>query len=161
MKKTLLILLVLLTLVFCYGCAPGIDMPFNGDIEFHSITLTVPERFIRDSTQSNEDLWVFEHGNYSEYVLISRKDITGDTTASLESYVEYMKENHADSEIVTFMEGDAVHSVYYMDEVFCQEMLFPYEGSFYAIALRGGTESSFEELTATIKLSASTEISAA
>ena len=161
MKKTVLALLLLFSLIFCYGCTAGIDMPFNGEIGFHDITLTVPERFIRDSTQSNEDLWIFEQGNYSEYILISRKDITGDTASSLESYVEYMKSNNAESSIVSFLGVDAVHSVYYTDEVFCQEILFPYEGSFYAVALRGGTEESFEEIVSTVKLSESADISAA
>lgn len=127
-------------------------MPFNGTIEFHSIRLTIPERFIRDSTQSSDDLWIFEHNNYSEYILISRKDITGDISSSLTAYVEYMKGNGAESAIVPFLNGKAVVSKYYMEEVFCQEILLPHDNAFFAIALRGGSESGFKEITDTIQL---------
>ena len=67
--------------------------------------------------------------------------------------LEYMKENGAQSEIVPFLNGDAVVSTYYLEEtLFCQEILFPYDHSFYAVALRGGDESGFKEITDTIDL---------
>ena len=151
-KKTLAVIFAVILVILSSGCS-RVNMPFNGDIQFHSITLTVPQRFIRDSTQSNNDLWVFEHGNYSEYMLISRKDITGDISASLSAYADYMKENGAESSIISFLGSDAVASSYYLENVFCQELLIPYDGSFYAIALRGGTESGFQEITDSIHLS--------
>lgn len=112
----------------------------------------IPEKFIRDSTQSTEDLWIFEHGNYAEYIIISRKDINGDTVASLENYVDYMKEQGATSEITTFLEKDAVHSTYNLADIFCQEILFAHDGSFYAVALRGGTEEDFKNLLDTVNI---------
>lgn len=143
---------VFLVLVLFFSLSACSKIPFNGTIEFHSISLTIPEKFIRDSTQSNDDLWVFEHNNYSEYIIISRKDITGDVQSSITNYTEYMKENNATSEIVSFSNNDAVHSTYYNDDVFCQEILFAYNNSFYAVALRGGTQSGFEEIIDTISL---------
>ena len=86
---------LLLMLIILSGCIGSSKMPFNGDITFNEITLTIPERFIRDSTQSNDDLWVFEHDNYSEMILISRSEIVGDVTLSLETYIDYMKEKDA------------------------------------------------------------------
>lgn len=156
-KKILVVILLILSLSFSAGCG-RIQMPFNGDITFHKISLTVPERFIRDSTQSTEDVWVFEHNNYSEYILISRKDIDGDASAWLNAHVRYMEGNGANSEIVSFLNGDAVVSTYYLDDVFCQEVVFPYDNSFYAVALRGGTENGFREITATIKLMQNVEL---
>lgn len=152
MKRVLIIFMVAFMCVFTCGCVNKSEMPFNGDVEFHSIALTVPEKFIRDSTQSTEDFWVFEHGIYSELILISRKDIAGDASALLDAYVESMKEVDANSERTTFLDGDAVHSTYYLEDVFCQEILFPYNNSFYAVALRGGDETVFKEITDTIKL---------
>ena len=149
MKKLISLFLVL---AFVFSLSACSKMPFNGEIEFHSISLTIPERFIRDSTQSNDDLWIFEHDNYSEYIIISRKDITGDAGSSLLNYVEYMKENGADSEIASFLNNDAVLTTYYKDDVFCQEILFAYNSSFYAVALRGGTQSGFAEIVNTICL---------
>ncbi len=134
------------------GCGKGSDMPYSGDIRFHEMTATIPGSFVRDSTQSREDLWIFEKGFYSELIILSRSDITGDVGASLDDYVAYMKEQGADSQRETFLQMEAVSSVYTKDGVFCQEMLFAYNGSFYAIALRGGTEDEFQSLLNTIRI---------
>lgn len=154
MKKKVLAILVTLSvlLIFggCSGMIPTSTMPFNGDIQFHDITLTVPTRFIRDSTQSNEDFWVFERGGYAEYVLLSKK--TASTT--LNEYMLYMQENGANSEMVTFLDGDAVLSSYTKDGLYCQEILFIHNGAAYAIALRGGTEAGFKEITDTVAIPA-------
>ena len=93
---------IILAIIFVFSLSACSQMPFNGDIEFYDISLTIPERFIRDSTQSNDNLWVFESDNYSEYIIISRKDVTGETQSALTDYAEYMKENGAESEIVSF-----------------------------------------------------------
>lgn len=149
MRRFISIFLVLILVFTLSSCS---TMPFNGDIVFHDISLTIPERFIRDSTQSNDNLWIFEHGNYSEYIIISRKDTTGEVRSALMNYVKYMKENGAESEIISFLDNDAVLSTYYKDDVFCQEILFPYNASFYAVAIRGGTQDDFGEITDTISL---------
>ena len=70
--------------------------------------------------------------------------------------LEYMKEQGVASEITTFLENEAVHSAYTQDEVFCQEMLFAYNGSFYAIALRGGDEETFQSLLETVIINEAT-----
>ncbi len=149
MKKIMTFSLMIVFILSLCACS---KMPFNGPIEFHEITLTVPERFVRDSTQSKEDLWVFEHGNYSEYIIISRKDITGEAQTALRDYVDYMKENGAESEMVSFLNDNAVHSTYYQEEEFCQELLFAHNNAFYAVALRGGDQKGFEEIVNTIGL---------
>ena len=143
---------IILAIIFVFSLSACSQMPFNGDIEFYDISLTIPERFIRDSTQSNDNLWVFESDNYSEYIIISRKDVTGETQSALTDYAEYMKENGAESEIVSFLNDNAVLSTYYKDDEFCQEILFTYRNSFYAVALRGGSQNGFEEITDTISL---------
>lgn len=154
MKKMLsMILLVsmLLTLGGCFGMA---RMPFNGDITFHDITLTVPEKYIRDSTKSDEDTWIYEYDSYAEYIVIMRKDFSGDESAALEDYVAYMKENKAESEVVSFQDGSAVHTTYTKNNQFCQELLFIHGDSVYAVALRACPRATFEEVTKTIALSA-------
>ena len=142
---------IFLAIIFVFSLSACSQMPFNGDIEFHDISLTIPERFIRDSTQSNDNLWVFECDNYSEYIIISRKDVTGETQSALADYAEYMKESGAESEIVSFLNDKAVLSAYYKDDEFCQEILFAYRNSFYAVALRGGSQNDFAEITNTIQ----------
>ena len=151
MKKVLAMILFVSMLLALVGCSGRIKMPYNGDIEFHKITLTIPIRFVRDSTKSNADMWVFERGGYAEYILVSRKDFEGDAAASLEKYVEYMKGNGATSAIITFLEGSAVRSQYTKDDLLCQEILFIQGDSVYAVALRGGTADGFKEITDTVQ----------
>ena len=50
------------------------------------------------------------------------------------------------------MQHDAVHSTYTREEQFCQEMLFVYNGSIYALALRGGTEEEFDAFLKSVNL---------
>ena len=113
-------------------------MPFNGPITFHELALTIPDGFIRDSTQSTQDAWLFEKGFYSRLIILTRNDQNGDVDASLDSYRERMKEIGAASERTTFLDQPAVHSAYTKDNTYCQEILFIYHGSYYAVALRGG-----------------------
>ena len=126
------------------------DMPYNGDVAFHEITVTIPENFIRDSVQSKEDLWIFERGMYTQLIILTRNDIAGDVAASMDTYAQYMQDKGADVQRTTFMDMDAVASTYMLEEQFCQEMLFACNGSAYAIALRGGTEDEFQSLLDTV-----------
>lgn len=151
-RRVTLMLLVLSIVFAVSACGPFSKMPFNGEIEFHSISLVIPEEYIRDSTQSTDDLWLFERGLYRQHIILSRKDANGDTPADLGSYVDYMKENGAASEITTFIGLDSVFSAYTMDGVFCQEMLFIYDDAYYAIALRGGDEKEFNALLDTVAI---------
>lgn len=167
MKRIIMGLIALCLIASLSGCFFALNLPFedeiekrddsktipyNGDIEFHSISLTVPERFIRDSTQSNEDMWIFERGFYSEYILISRRDANGEGNEKLESYKAFLLENGSSCETVTFLEMEAILCNYYQEEVFCQEIVFVYDDAVYAVALRGGKEESFSEITDSIKL---------
>ena len=127
------------------GCQ-RINMPFNGKITFHDITAVIPKNFIRDSTSSNEDLWVFEKGMYSETIIISRQDLQGDAIKVLDDYVELMLERGAESSRGKYLYTDAVMSKYIKDSEYCQEIAFCYNGSIYAFALRGGTDEEFQSL---------------
>jgi hypothetical protein len=144
MPAVLLALCILLT-----SCSLT-DMPFNVPIEFHDIAMTIPEKFVRDSVQSTDDLWIFEYDQFKEFILISRKESTADVATTLENNLEYMLEQGAQSEIVKFLGVDALMSTYTLDDMFCQELLLPYNGAFYAIALRGGTEADFQALLETV-----------
>ena len=121
-------------------------MPFNGDVTFHDLKITIPTSYIRDSTQSDQDLWIFEQDGYEQVILLSRVDQQGDADQLLDEYVTLMQERQASAQRTTFLDQGAVHSTYTQDGTYCQEMLFLYNGSCYAIALRGGTENDFSEL---------------
>ena len=147
MKKTAVtLLLVCFVVCLLSGCGPREKMPFNGDIRFHDIMAVIPDSYIRDSTESNDDLWVFEKNRYKSMIIMQRTDVKADADIELDNYVQVMLERGADSSRGDFLLTDAVLSIYYLDDVFCQEILFVYNNSFYAFALRGGTEAEFQEL---------------
>ena len=147
-----LLCITLLTVTSLSGCGSSSSMPFNGDITFHSISLHIDDRFIRDSTQSTNEVWIFEHGFYKEYVILSKKVTAHDPADYLPDYAEYMEGLGAEAEIKTYLDTDAVFSTYTKDGVFCQEVFFYHNGAYYAIALRGGTEEGFTELISTVSL---------
>lgn len=154
----LFLITLLFTCCFVGCCFPNSSsMPFNGDVTFHELQLTIPTAYIRDSTQSNEDFWVFEQGGYDQLILLSRRELSSDPDTILDTYVGSMQEIGATAQKTTFLNQDAVHSTYTQEGVFCQEMLFIYNGSTYAIALRGGTEEGFSALLDSVNL---TEMSA-
>ena len=145
MKKLGLLLAFLLLLTLC-GCGKSSDMPFNGEISFHDITLTIPEKYIRDSTQSTEDSWLFERGWYSAQILLVRKDASADPEAAMESYRQYLTEQGASSQKTTFLGRDALHSTADQSGKAWREIFFYHNGSSYAVALRGGTEEEYQAL---------------
>ena len=102
--------------------------------------------FIRDSAQSNEDLWIFEKNRYKEMIILHRTDLPADADAEPDRYVQSMLDRGAESSRGEFLLTDAVKSTYMPDDVYCQEILFVYGDSFYAFALRGGTEEDFQAL---------------
>ncbi len=154
MKKLIAVALALLTLVSLAACGRGSRMPFNGDITFHELTMTVPDSFIRDSTQSDDNGWVFEKGGYKQMIIVTRSERTQDADTTLQSYAESMTEVGATTEITEYLGCKGVRSAYTRNEMFCQEMLFIHGTSIYAIALRGGTEAEFDDLLGTVKLAA-------
>ena len=152
MKRVMLIVMILAMIIVLWGCSLGIDMPFNGVVSFHDITITIPSDFIRDSTRSNQDQWCFEKDRYSQMIILQRKDAGSDVSATLDDYVVYMTEQGCSSQRTTFRDLDAVRTTYTKDGQFCQEVLFCLNESLYAIALRGGTEDSFAALLDSVVL---------
>ena len=147
-----LLCVALLTVTSLSGCGSSSSMPFNGDVTFHSISLHIDDRFIRDSTQSSDEVWIFERGYYKEYVILSKKVAANDPADYLPDYAAYMEGQGAETEIKTYLDTDAVFSTDTKDEVFCQEVFFFHNGAYYAIALRGGTEEGFAELISSVSL---------
>jgi len=152
MKKVIALILVLSMLFAMAACGIRSDMPFNGDIEFHDLTLTIPESFIRDSTQSNDDLWVFEKGRYEQLIILSRQDLVGKEADTLDDYADYLSEQGIEVSRTVFAQCEAVYSAYTREEQFCQEVCFVCCGSVYALALRGGTTVEFEEFLKSVQL---------
>lgn len=127
------------------------NMPFNGAIAFHKISLTIPSGYIRDSTQSTEDFWIFEKGFYSRYIMLSRKDLQGDADEALDAYAEYLKEQGVNTQRETFCQLEALRSESLQGDSW-REILFAHDGSLYAVAIRGGTGEEMQALIDTIAI---------
>ncbi len=142
-------LALLMIAVVCSGCTvlrlfrQASNMPFNGNVTFHEISVEIPSRFIRDSTQSNETYWFFEHGWGSEVITLMYKE----SAADLESYRTYLEEQGFEAEDGTFINCPAVKSEGVdKNGKTHREMFFIYKDHSYAVALTGGTEEEFQDL---------------
>lgn len=150
--KYLAIVLAVLLMVLT-GCGGMSDMPFNGDIMFHDVSMTVPEKFIRDSAQSNADLWIFEHDNYSQILLMSRDDVVEDTPEKMEEMMDFYGTIGGTS--TKYEEyAHAYRAEYTKDDMACQEVMFIYGDNLYTITLRGATAEEFSKLLDSVEVGA-------
>jgi len=153
MRKRLISLIAMLMVmlaVLC-SCGTGSRMPFNGKVEFHGIEITIPDSYVRDSTQSNDDMWVFEQGNYSKYIIMSCKTAE-DGSDHIVSYSSFIVNMGGTVEYVEFMGHNGMCAVYEKDNETCYETLFVIDDEVYSIALRGGDEVEYMELMDTVKI---------
>ncbi|MBP5262228.1 MAG: hypothetical protein J6Z43_08900 [Clostridiales bacterium] len=146
MRKACIFALCLVTaLAFLCSCGARSNMPFNGDVEFHQIQMTIPESYVRDSTQSDDNMWIFEQGRYSKYIILSCKE-TADPAASIAAYTDFLESaggTVVDSEVAG---THAVRAAYTQDSLICYETLFSIDDSVYSIALRGGDRNEYQSI---------------
>ena len=161
MKRIAAILLALSLLLLTCGCIDRQDMPFNGKVSFYDIEVTVPDRFVRDSFSSTDEMWIFEYDRYSEYILIYAAESSSASSphSGLEKYMNTMLSRNAESEIIPFLDREAVISSYYKEDLYCREIFFYHNGYAYSVALRGGTDEAFAEIADSIKIADETNLS--
>ena len=146
-KITAIFAALVLFVLLLSGCG-GTKMPFNGEVNFHGMQITIPDSFIRDSTQSTDDQWVFEHGGYRQYIVL----MFHEEAADLEQYRDSMLANGCDSAIEERYDGAIVSSWTDADGNFRQEILFLSGGHTYVVMLHNGDEEAFETLAASIRM---------
>lgn len=155
MKRLFYVIICLVMLISFSGCGFSdayTEMPFNGDIVFHDMSLTIPVEFVRDSTQSSEDFWIFESGSYSEYIILSRSDIDKDETDTFNNYCSFITGQGGEASLGSFKGNEGVLCYYIKDDMYCQELMFSYNGSIYNITVRDGEEGRFTAITDSVKL---------
>lgn len=147
-KRILCLALCLVLIAVLAGCFQNrSDMPFNGDITFHAIKLTIPTEYIRDSTQSTDDVWMFEQGWYKKTIILLHRQIQEEPEAYLAAYSSAMEGQGVQVESTAFQGLKATRcSATKEDGMFWQEFAFVYNGSFYAVAMFGTTEADFDAL---------------
>ena len=67
------------------------------------MNVTIPSSFIRDTTQSSDDIWVFECNNYKSYIMLihGALEMQGGMT-SPEEYCESLQATGATSEVTSY-----------------------------------------------------------
>ena len=85
MKRRIISFILIAVMLVSFASCGG-NMPYNGDIVFHDIKVYIPQSFIRDSTKSSDEAWVFEKGFYKEFIIIKRDAVSEDASAELDSY---------------------------------------------------------------------------
>ena len=143
-RRIISFILIAFMLVSLASC--GKNMPYNGDIIFYDIKMYIPNSFIRDSTKSSDEVWIFEKGFYKEFIVISREAVTEDAVKELEDYVEYLTEQGLTAKRIIFHGREAVIS----EGSQGYEVIFEYNTYFYAISLRGGSKDDFHTLLNTV-----------
>ncbi len=157
MKRFILIFLILSALIFLVGCQ-SLSMPFNGDITFHNISLTIPSDFVRDSIQSNNNLWVFEKEDYKQIIILSHKELTQDGDTTLEEYGTFITQQGGQAKAVNYSGCNALILTYMKEDVFCQELILIYKDIVYDVALRGAQTEDFEALLNTFSINTSEDV---
>ena len=159
MKKSIRIIGIAMLSLLLIGSTAGCsllggssDMPPT-EITFYDINISLPYGYIIDSTQSNEYLRVYEKGFYTSLIILSIDAFEGDPAEWLDGYADYVNQNGWTAQRTTFMDHDAVYSVFTDKEGKPgREMMFIYNNYCYAVSLRGGTEQDFNDLLATVNL---------
>lgn len=159
MKKSIRIIGIAMLSLLLIGSTAGCsllggssDLPPT-EITFYDIKISLPYGYIIDSTQSTEYLRVYEKGFYKSLILLSIDAFEGDPAEWLDGYADYVNQNGGTAQRTTFMEHDAVYSVFTDKEgKLGREMMFIYHDYCYAVSLRGGTEQDFDDLLATVTL---------
>ena len=126
---------------------PGAEMPFNGDVTFHDMHVTIPKSFIRDSTQSSEDVWVFERRNYTDYIMLFRGalEMQGGLTTP-ENYCEIMQAGGAESEVTDFQGLPCVYTVSIANNgMYATEAVVFVNDTTYALTMCTKNEADMEE----------------
>lgn len=100
---------------------------------------------MRDSTRSNEELWVYERDHYASYILIHKGE-PGKQNTDLEAYGAYITEQGGSAEQNTIGDVASVDLSYMQDNKECRETVFIYRDILYSVALRGGSEQEFTAL---------------
>ena len=128
------------------SCGKGSETSSGGKLSFHDITAVIPEGFTWVSSESTDDLWVFEKGGYEEVLIFSRNDFEKTASDTLLGLMDFYNSTGGSAELGAYLGGDALMASYEQDGLYCREITFIYGNSLYAIALRGGTQEDFNAL---------------
>ncbi len=148
MKKLSLILLALIMLVSLISCDSA-KVPVNGEIKFHEISLIIPSEFIGDTSQSNEDKWVFTSPEHE--IVLTRTDRIAPINHMIRDYCKLMEERNVSATEMKLGRLYTARAIYMQDGISCKEIFLVYRESAYTITLKGVATTEFDDLVNTIE----------
>ena len=142
------VLVVALAVILLVGCTgKSGKMPFNGEVTFHDMNVTIPSSFIRDSTQSKEDVWVFERDNYKSYIMLihGALEMQGGMSTP-EKYSESLRSTGATSEVKSFNGYPCVYTTSVANNgMYATETVFFVGDTSYALTMCTANEADMAE----------------
>lgn len=146
MKKLIVPIIIILTLIICTGCNKYPDEPFNGEVEFGELTLTIPDTYIRDTTVQGYEEGVakrWEKDNYKSTVTISRHE-KYDLTPEIMEQITYNQETQialdgVQSEAIDLFGHPALENTFDVEDGEMKYLIFSTSNYNYEFSVQGDT----------------------
>lgn len=159
MKKLIIPIIIILSLVICTGCVNKYpDEPFNGEVEFGELTLTIPDDYVRDTTVQGYDEGVakrWEKDNYKSIVTISRHEKYDLTPEAMEQ-IRYNQEtqlalNGVQSEETELFGNVALENTFDVEGGSMEYLIFSTDNYTYEFSVQGDI-SDYEQIKNSIMI---------
>ena len=116
------------------------ENPNSGVVEFNDITLTIPDGYIRDSTQTNETTKTWESDNYSKIVRIvayARTELDENQLAQIMQNQKGVATGNVDIKFTEFLDNTAIESVYPTENGQVRDIVFNTNNFTYELFVLG------------------------
>lgn len=159
MKKLIIPIIIIITLMVCTSCADKYpNEPFNGEVEFSELTLTIPDDYVRDTTVQGYDEGVtkrWEKDNYKSIVTISKHE-KYDLTPEVMEQLTYnqqtqMATGEVQSSTIYFLDNIALENTFEVDNGEMKYLIFSTDNYIYEFSVQGDI-SDYEQIKNSIKL---------
>jgi len=159
MKKLIIPIIIIITLMVCTSCVDKYpNEPFNGEVEFSELTLTIPDDYVRDTTVQGYDEGVakrWEKDNYNSIVTISKHEKYDLTPEAIEQ-LTYNQEtqlalNGVQSEEIELFGNVALENTFDVDGGSMKYLIFSTDNYTYEFSVQGDI-SDYEQIKNSIIL---------
>lgn len=159
MKKLIIPIIIIITLMACTSCVDKYpNEPFNGEVEFSELTLTIPDDYVRDTTVQGYDEGVakrWEKDNYKSIVTISKHekyDLTPEVIEQLTyNQQTQMATGEVQSSTIDFLDNIALENTFEVDNGEMKYLIFSTDNYTYEFSVQGDI-SDYEQIKNSIIL---------
>lgn len=159
MKKLIIPIIIIITLMACTSCVDKYpNEPFNGEVEFSELTLTIPDDYVRDTTVQGYDEGVakrWEKDNYKSIVTISKHEKYDLTPEAIEQLTYNQQTQMATGEVqsstIYFLDNIALENTFEVDNGEMKYLIFSTDNYIYEFSVQGDI-SDYEQIKNSIIL---------